>query len=113
MVVTVEIKLMGTNGMNSQGIKIAEIRQRAVAAEAKELMRKWKGKYPDEKLREHKVWQRLNAKYGAASSRQSAVGSPQSAVGSQQAKRLTLEELMALPQEGCEISVTIVNPEMF
>jgi len=89
--------------------QIADIRDRVIESDKASLMKKAERRFPgDKKRQEQFVYRTLAGRYG-----QKAVNSRQSARETADvplAKRLTMEELMALPLEGCEISFTIVNP---
>ena len=97
--------------------QVVDIRDRVIESEKASLMKKAERRFPGQKKRQEQfVYRTLAGRYGqkavgsqqsAVASQQSTVASQQSAVGSEKAKRLTMEELMEIPLEGCEITVTI------
>ena len=92
--------------------QITDIRDRVIKSEKASLMKKAERRFPGQKKRQEQfVYRTLAGRYGFRKNenqveidKTNIPPGPPSKGG-----RLTMEELMALPLEGCEILFTIVN----
>jgi len=102
--------------------QIADIRLRVIETEKVTLKKKAARLYPNDAARQDKyVYQKLSAKYGFRKNENQTELTPRPPLLKKEGenpveihdpalgKRLTLEELVNLPLEGCTISFTIVN----